>query len=1173
MSNKRQRNRGFLLTEVGKLKLEAAKQKAEKLNNHGKRYTVEQLAQIAGLDLSTITRIFDRFTRTDRRTLETLFKAFNLKLEASDIYKPKLKANPKLDTSNLPIYCPANSNNIYGRERELKELREYINKEQIITLYGAAGVGKTALAVELVESVKDSFKYICWRSLGSEDSRAEVAIAILNSFSVETDKQDFESLVAQLIIFLQQQRCLIVFDNVEQVRNRQTIAFFNYLRTATHKSYIVLISSRKLDPVLFNRPSSFLIDNICFIAAKKLLREYLPCTDDNALERLVQKYDGHPLSLHLAANTILDIFNGDVQKFIDNKATSLAEIAKILELQVKEFSRAQKIILYWLTINIDPISLDALEKDTGKLISVEEIIQCLQNLKNCLLIKNIKDKLALQPFLQPYLINLLIQQICQQVAGEKNELLTTNALFKATASDFIQRQQVETILKPIADRLLAELGRDRLLAIFANLLNRQRQHTPRKSGYLAGNIFNLLCYLETDLDRWNFSNLSVWQADGRGMNLTNCNFAFADLSQSRFTEDFGETLSLAISPDKKRLAAGDTNGQIRLWSLSDRRQQQTLRGHCAWTQMVAYSRDGRALASCSSDRTIRLWDLASGSCNGILKSDGGRVRAIAFTPDGHLASGGDDPIIKLWHLDTKTVRQTLVGHTDKIRSIIINLDGGLISSSDDGSIRFWQDGKCRQTIEAHPEAVWTIAASSDSLSSDSLIASGSVDNTVKLWDSNGSHLATFEHQGTVSRVAFNADGTLLASASYDRTVRIWDVATRRQLKLLPHHDWVQSLVFNEQNQHLITSSRDRKILSWNLNTGELETTIDSFSNGVWAIAVSSDNQQIASANDEPSIQLWNPIDNKIERVLRGHSKSIWSVAYSHDNRFLATASDDCTIRIWQKFTGKLCRTIKGDRWFWSVAFHSHDSSVLASAGTNCKIEFWNINTGKVTKTLNGHTEIIRHLAFDSQGKYLASCGLDSTARVWHTNTGECVSILHHPSPVSSVAFSNQQSILATGSDDNIVRLWNIKTGQMLQSLSGHTEWVQSVAFSPDGELLASGSHDGTIKLWQVKQKQLYATLTHGGWVRAIAFRTCPTTDKLQLVSGSQNGTIKLWDVNSKNLIKTLSSPQPYSQTNITGVTGVSALEKETLMALGAIATNISTIDNVVYLRFQSRKSI
>ncbi|MEO0837135.1 MAG: hypothetical protein AAFY16_14485 [Cyanobacteria bacterium J06642_3] len=91
-SSKRQRNRGFLLTDVGRLKLEDARQAAEKQDNQGERYTVEQLSQLTGLDLSTITRVLSISTRVDRRTIERFFQGFNLELKAEDFFKPKVES-------------------------------------------------------------------------------------------------------------------------------------------------------------------------------------------------------------------------------------------------------------------------------------------------------------------------------------------------------------------------------------------------------------------------------------------------------------------------------------------------------------------------------------------------------------------------------------------------------------------------------------------------------------------------------------------------------------------------------------------------------------------------------------------------------------------------------------------------------------------------------------------------------------------------------------------------------------------------------------------------------------------------------------------------------------------------------------------------------------------------
>jgi WD40 repeat protein len=58
-----------------------------------------------------------------------------------------------------------------------------------------------------------------------------------------------------------------------------------------------------------------------------------------------------------------------------------------------------------------------------------------------------------------------------------------------------------------------------------------------------------------------------------------------------------------------------------------------------------------------------------------------------------------------------------------------------------------------------------------------LLASGSADNTVRLWRvSDGALLRTLEgHTGSVASAAFSPDGRLLASGSIDGTVRLWGV--------------------------------------------------------------------------------------------------------------------------------------------------------------------------------------------------------------------------------------------------------------------------------------------------------------------------------------------------------------------------------------------------------------
>jgi WD40 repeat protein len=70
--------------------------------------------------------------------------------------------------------------------------------------------------------------------------------------------------------------------------------------------------------------------------------------------------------------------------------------------------------------------------------------------------------------------------------------------------------------------------------------------------------------------------------------------------------------------------------------------------------------------------------------------------------------------------------------------------------------------------------------------SSNLLASGSHDQTVRIWDINtGRCLKVLRgHSSCVWSVAFNFDGSIIASGSDDGTTKLWDVRTGACIKTL-----------------------------------------------------------------------------------------------------------------------------------------------------------------------------------------------------------------------------------------------------------------------------------------------------------------------------------------------------------------------------------------------------
>jgi WD40 repeat protein len=403
----------------------------------------------------------------------------------------------------------------------------------------------------------------------------------------------------------------------------------------------------------------------------------------------------------------------------------------------------------------------------------------------------------------------------------------------------------------------------------------------------------------------------------------------------------------------------------------------------------------------------------------------------------------------------------------------------------------------------------------------------------------------------------------------------WTRMCEQELRTLKGHEGaVTAVAFNSDGSLVASAGQDGKLCIWNVGDGTLVCEIKAHENAATCLAFHGNT--IATAGSDSTLHLWDASDGH-ELASFQLGNFISCVEFSGDGKLLAVGAT--SPRIIDVETLKEVHRLDTEREVFDLAFTKDGSQLVIASTPN--LEYWDTQTGKLLRKTqidelhenNLQYQATTALELSETGDYFVTANMDHRVHVRRFSDAEPTrTIRGHTGMVLSAALSPDEKVIASGGEDNTVILWNIDTGEEIRRLRGHEKQVRHVIFSPDGLRLASASDDGTVKIWDAVQPtdfrpfltaskghhmraafnhdgRLYAiahisgppvspgntfnkwvevrdALTgmrasefsgHHGWTDSIAF----SHDGTKLATGARDGSIKFYDTASQRELYTL----------------------------------------------------
>lgn len=274
-----------------------------------------------------------------------------------------------------------------GRRAQLAMLEQWVMQDRcrLIAIAGMGGIGKTMVVTQLTQQLVDSdqFEVVVWRSLRQALPLVEFLAELLQAIAPDQPcPLRLDAMMRQLLEQLRRQRCLLILDNVEAVLCGSELIgtyrpgsedygwLFQQLGEGRHQSS-VLLTSREI-------PAEIAIQEGPTAAVRLLRLERLSVEEGKAIlaakglsvqteqvqvQKLIERYQGNPLALKLAATAIQNLYGSNIAAFLVEETQLFKDIHDLLAHQFDRLSLLEQQVMYWLKINREAAIAAQLQAD------------------------------------------------------------------------------------------------------------------------------------------------------------------------------------------------------------------------------------------------------------------------------------------------------------------------------------------------------------------------------------------------------------------------------------------------------------------------------------------------------------------------------------------------------------------------------------------------------------------------------------------------------------------------------------------------------------------------------------------------------------------------------------------------------------------------------------------